>query len=349
MKALFFPFTHVRELDADLIGSCFEQVSYFSVANQQELDQSTNRLLEGLDPIVLATQTLMPVSTAIDDYRNWAKLHGASGDYLKTLLKDAPYFTSDTSVGTLKSGIRKGSVTRGAPGEQGQKTKKLSKEDALTKNLVFLRLAQEVDLENETINRQISSVDESKAELFAAIMGGEAQGFKTEAKISKDEILKPPAEDPGRIMAEKRVAAWAALLREKEGHLKGREPYLPVTTSMAVVDYLEANAEKCRKVLDIDRFKVHESTCKYRPKWRSAIMDAVRCAVAGKEPEAVGAVSAGAEPGDTCRLEAGIKLYLFSGDAISTMLWGIDGQSVNKVFFKGPEQEIPVCLIYENR
>jgi len=144
-----------------------------------------------------------------------------------------------------------------------------------------------------------------------------------------EEITFPGTVDAGDIMmARERSLAWSSIMVEK-GALD-HDDALPVfiTTSTAVIEYLETICDDVTNALDLDQIKVHENGCENIKEWHHQftqdLMDTVKAGSNLKKQSF--------EVTDKCRLEGQIKLYLFSGSGINEL-------------FNRTEKQIPVCWI----
>ena len=330
MKPLFFPFTHVRQQDARALFTCFRGFCHLGVSSPREV--------EGLDPdidLVLPTQNeLMSTLAKVEDYKQWAVVNQGRPGQLKARVRETPYFTSDTGVATLKSSIEKGAGVNnaGAP----ESVTPVDSREAYLRSLVFLRTAQEADVDTEDVNARLCSIARNEAALFSALKDGAPL-----AKQGVDSCSPDQDQDPGRIMTEERILAWARFLREKTDVLKESEPLIPVTSSQAVIDYFYLKAKKSTKILDIENFKVHERCCEHSAGWQGRLKSAMENAISGNNPGTNDLI----EAEDGCGLLADIQLYLFSGDDVINIFCPTDREARKSALIRGSNMEIPVCLV----
>ncbi|MCP4115047.1 MAG: hypothetical protein GY737_06485 [Desulfobacteraceae bacterium] len=330
MKPLFFPFTHVRQQDARALSACFKGFCHFSVSASNEVGAGN----PGIDVVLPAPDELMPALAKVEDYKQWAGVnHGRPGQ-LKSRVRETPYFTSDTGIATLKSRIEQESGEIGS-GDQAP-VEPVDSQAAFLSSLVFLRTAQESDADTEEVNARLCSIARDEAALFSVLKDGAPL-----AKQGDGSCVPDQDQDPGRVMTEKRILAWARFFREKIDVLGENAPLVPVTTSRAVVDYFHSKAKKSIKVLDIENFKVHEGCCEHGAGWQGRLKDLMENAIFGSTPGKNDLM----EADDGCGLLADIQLYLFSGDHVSNIFCPTDREARKNALIRGSNMEIPVCLV----
>lgn len=330
MKPLFFPFTHVRQQDARALSACFKGFCHFSVSASREVGPGN----PDIDVVLPAPDVLMPALAKVEDYKQWAGVnHGRPGQ-LKSRVRETPYFTSDTGIASLKSRIEEG-AGGAADGDQAP-VEPADSAAAFLSSLVFLRTAQESDADTEDVNNRLCSIARDEAALFSVLKDGAPL-----AKQGDDSCLPDQDQDPGRVMTEKRILAWARFFREKIDVFTEGDPLVPVTTSRAVVDYFCSKAKKSIKVLDIENIKVHEGCCEHSAGWQDRLKDLMENAISGNTPGKDELM----EADDGCGLWADIQLYLFSGDHVRNIFCPTGGEARKDALLQGLNMEIPVCLV----
>ena len=316
---LFFPFTHITRNQLNTVLAFFPSFQYLPGLVDFKHHQALQELFEQgkIHPLFSSPEELVTVEQKVGQYLEWVRIHKGNEHSLKSLLKDNPYFTSDTDVTVIKSQIK------GIKEDKGGDTAFLPDEPALQRNLLFLKMAQLCDEQNERIDLELKDLDTSRDTLISTLRGSESP--LSDGKDRKTEGYK----DLGLMMTRERIYAWSGCMVQK-GALKqeeGRQP-LFITTSEAVFDYLESNCQDVVNALDIDKIKVHENECENKNEWQHQFCDYLMRAIQGngtRENELP-------EVNDRCSLSGQIKLNLFSGN------------DINKLFNCSDEQ-IPVCLI----
>jgi len=265
-------------------------------------------------PWFLTPDESVQTQAQISQYLEWAKIHKGNEHNLKTLFKDNPYFTNDSDVSAIKSYLK-------APGDNQKKTE--PDKNIISQHRLFLKMAQLCDFQNESIDSQLKDIDQNRNKLFSSL-----RGIESEQDLDIETIYPDPVEDGSSMMARERSLAWSSIMVEK-GAL-GHDGALPVfiTTSAAVIEYLETICDDVTNALDLDQIKVHENGCENIKEWHHQftqdLMDTVK---AGRDLK-----KQSFEVTDKCGLEGQIKLYLFSGSDINEL-------------FNRTEKQIPVCWI----
>lgn len=310
-KFIFFPFTHITQNQLNTILAFFPSFQHLPVSVDFKHQPTLQKLYEQgkIHPFFSSARDVVAVEQKIGEYLAWARMNKGNEHNLKLLIKDHPYFTSNSDVTAIKSKIL---------GAKGLEKEAISDELALQHNLLFLKMAQLSDEQNESIDLELRDLDEARDTLIFELRGLDSSDHKD----SKTEENK----DTGAMMTKERIKAWsvcmAPVLQSQD-----KSP-LFVTTSDAVFEYIESNCKDVVNSLDIDKIKVHENDCEKRNEWQQKMCDYLMGAVQGdgnrknKMPQV----------NDTCSLSGQIKLGHFSGNGINKL-------------FNLSDKQIPVCLI----
>lgn len=360
MKPLFFPFTHVTQEDRRAMLTCFKGFSHLSVSRPNEFVPGEimpkDPTVEVLHP---SDQEVASALAVVEDYRQWASVNRGRAGQLKTRVPDAPYFTSDTGIATLKSTIERGAVSEAEANSESPGSEAIKLQKAFLKALVFLRMSQESDRENDQINRGFKSIRKREAALFSALKGNdlsltdnlEGSSINGLADNLLDNNQGVPVDhqnqviDRGAIMTEQKILAWGCFFRKKMENSNLDANFLPVTTSPAVLDYFKSTAKKSTKVLDIANFKVHEGSCNQpnpSDSWKCLLSRTIENAVLGKGLDGKKLV----EEDDGCALLADIQLYLFLGRELTDIFYPLDQKGIKNRLIQGEGGEIPICLVH---
>ena len=314
-KFLFFPFTHITENQLNTILAFFPSFQYLPVSVDFKHNQVLQELFEQgkITPFFSSPKELVTVELKFEQYLEWANIHKGNEVNLKSLLKDNPYFTSDSDVKAIKSQVK---------GVKGDKGESLPDESTLQQDLLFLKMAQLCDEQNERIDLQLKDLDKTRDKLISTLRGLESP--LSEIKDIKTDDYK----DLGSMMTHERICAWSRCMAAKKGLKQDGDSPLFITTSEAVFDYLESNCKDVANTLDIDKIKVHENKCENKSKWQHHFCDYLMRAIQadGNRENDLPKVN------DRCSFSGKIKLNLFSGN------------SINK-FFNCSYRQVPVCLI----
>ncbi|MBF0235604.1 MAG: hypothetical protein HQK65_21590 [Desulfamplus sp.] len=273
-----------------------------------------------VDPVTLTQEELNPILASIKSWTSWAEANYGKqtrSGYLQSIFRENPYFTSDTDIASIKSQIKKGisstfrtdgsedgiSMSKSLDSSKSSKSSKALKsskpldspgdinqylvhdksQEVFNHALLFLRFAMMTDLENESIDQQLSSIDLLETNLFSELKGDmenslpsaistkepsfdkeflsdDEQFMESEAiyEVPTEKASMNSKEDRGTLMTEQRLRDWLTLFISKQSYFNDSVPNLFVTTSRAVIDFLLDVIEKSKLMLDIDNFKVHK-------------------------------------------------------------------------------------------
>lgn len=290
MKPIFFPFTSLTKYDVKSLLSFFDSFSYLSTQSADELSLSEPEWFKTLwkedrsvEPVTLSQEELTPILSSVKSWRSWADANYGKKNqtgYLQAIFREKPYFTSDSDIFAIRSQIETGvdSIKDDLIRKDGVKPDLNKSSERLKRALLFLRLAMIRDLENDSINQQLSSISQLEANIFSELQGEiDSESLSDQdSLLGKEDLLRMDElsgvndsqwmqignigkeEDRGSLMTEQRVRNWLTFFIAKQGCFNDCLPNLFVTTSRAVIDFLLFVSEKSKLMLDIDNFKVHK-------------------------------------------------------------------------------------------
>ncbi|OGR22029.1 MAG: hypothetical protein A2277_18310 [Desulfobacterales bacterium RIFOXYA12_FULL_46_15] len=313
---IFFPFSHISQDQLDALQAFFSSFIFFpAAADLKHHERLLKPAGQGVAiPVLSSGDDLSSVNYTFEQYMAWAKVHKGNEHNLRSLLKDNPYFTSDSDLFAIKSQIR-GITKKSEPDQQEQ--------NVLHQDLLFLQMAKQCDQENESIDLQLGNIDKTRDRMFSTLMGEEDP---------VDDVLpcgkRGRTADPGAMMTRERIKAWSrCMIHSNIYRTIGQNP-LFVTTSGAVIDYLETICSDVINALDINLIKVHENECENKTGWQQQVFEQLEGAAkgdAGRQNDLL-------EVNDECSVSGQIKLSLFSGNKIHDL-------------FNLKYEPIAVCLI----
>lgn len=314
---LFFPFTHVSGTDLETISSFFPSISAFCPAPAPpdgEKDINTDPAQSNIVPCYLPEDAARRLDHAVQQYFQWADTHKGNEKNLKLLLKEQPYFTSDSQVTAITSRLKQ--MNEGA-------TQKDTSRDWITEvfnDLLFLKLAHRFDAQCNGIDDRLANIEKQKETLLADLKGMTS----TDDSIEGAGVLS----DNRVAMISERVDAWFVCARAMKLVDGKTADKLFVTTSEAAWDYLKSNCGESVNLLDFDNVKVHENSCKLKGSWQHQLKDTLLAVLR----EGIGNTVKLPDINDGCNLQAVLKVSRFSGGGISDKL-------------NSAEEKISVCLI----
>ena len=319
------------------------QRGQIQITQSQDVDGQFGGKSGAFDSLELPDALMEEVRLSLLDYKAWAELNrGVGRGYLQSIVRDMPYFKSDTEISVIRTQIEKQTM--------GEPPKDFSEADAssggthpreldpkvvtqqLKRDLLFLRLAHQSDLEHELLNQTLSSIDAKAVNLLKELKGEDGQGLSVK---SKDNLAR---EDRGGQMTRERMQAWGEVIKKyfPDAFLR-----LWVTTSPTVMDFLVAGDEKGKLILDIVPITVHKETCSLKDQWQEDFYRALEDVIHG------GAWQMNTMPqGDcSCDFSMELTLYLLSGEHVQRVLRCRQPVHQKSEFIQSSGDVLPVLLV----
>jgi len=224
MKAVYFPFTHVSEVDADGLIACFRDTTIYQLSTTRIQENLAERpYLNRFDMRVPIGMDEPMLRRILEDYRIWTETHHKSLlDYLKQT-DQVPFF-DEQSTSRIAAEIK----TAGSTAGDAKEAAAAEERNSLLQSGLFLHAA-------ETYDR---TIEEKRGNLLR--FDKMAQGFLSDIRETDDLLYQETAaghmtarEDPGQYMAEERIRSWFSIAAYDRFHYP-----VYVTTSPAVIDYL---------------------------------------------------------------------------------------------------------------
>lgn len=320
IQFLFFPFTHMTRIQLNTVLAFFSSFQYFpglmGLTHHQALQEAFEQ--GKIHPVFSSPEDLATVDQKLSQYQAWVQIHKGNETNLKLLLKDNPYFTSDTDVIRIKSQIKGAKDGK----ERDIVDVALLDDFSWQHNLLFLKMAHLCDEQNEQIDLALKKLETNRDKLMLTLCG-------LESPLSEEDSMAGDSKDLGAMMTRERIHAWSGCMAQKGVLIQeeGRQP-LFITTSEAVFEYLESNCQDSINTLDIDKIKVHENECENKSEWQHHFCENLMRAIQGNGIQKNDIP----EVNDRCSFLGQIKLSLFSGKKINDL-------------FNYSGKQIPVCLI----
>ena len=312
----FFPFTYMDPEQTKTVTTFFSQTRILDLGSEGSAAMVPHMDQKEILPVAPPEETLQMAELRTREYLEWAKLHRGNERNLKALMRETAYFRDDTGPSSIQSQIRRG-MTGGA-----EKTDTREQDP-----LLFLKLAEIWDRDNDVIRQELKALDAGNAALFA-----ELKGELPQEEAGGD--LTNPADDgrdSGETMTGERISAWCEMAEKTGLMTETNGAPLLVTTSPAVMEYLETSADEVINGLDIESIKVHESGCACKERWQQDLIEILEHPLSSNAPTG----NKPAESFDCCSLSGQIKLSILSGERLE--------QTV-----KFPGERLAACLVKLN-
>lgn len=248
MKPIYFPFTYISKPVVEALRACFRQFVVYQPSFQQVPEKMQAWEKSGILDIRVPVQgNENKLEALLKDYKTWANLHNGETAFFKTQADKIPFF-DDYSTSQIKADIKK----KG----QGQKS-----EDFLFNARIFLHIAQEFDMQDWEINRDILLFEEMEQNLIKSLKGNNGILYK------KDTVNKALIDDTGDYMTADRIKAWAHIMRYDREISE-----LFITSSTSVFDHLIDKAPEAKIVHRFDSIPVHKNRIEQIERWQDDLM-----------------------------------------------------------------------------
>ncbi len=219
MKPIYFPFTYISKPAAQTLAACFPHTAVYQLSSPKVPDEMRESADDGLFEIrIPVNDDEEKLDAILKEYRAWADVHrGSELGFLKSMADKIPFF-DETSSSQIRAGIKK----------IGEKDPSREKTDPLFHTRLFLHAAQELDLQDDRLTRDLMAVEAMEEDFMKELKGENEDDPARAARIKALE-----ADDPGHYMTQERIESWA-LLMQQDPQASG----LFITNSRAVLDLL---------------------------------------------------------------------------------------------------------------
>ena len=239
MKPIFFPFSYISRKDAEILETCFRQIVIY-MPSKSSLSEDMDKMAkkEVLEIRMPFSNNEDKLDSLINDFKTWADLHqGSSLSFFKTQTDKIPFFEKTFPV-QIKAEIKKTclNIEKERPAKQKQN---------LLMVRMFLRIAQEFDMQNLELNKDIELFEDFQENMMKNLKGEEPPE-KTTSKIGAGD-KRAASDDPGSYMTIERLEAWNYLFQQ-DLEISG----LFITNSRAVFGHLIDKFSEAEKVLELD-------------------------------------------------------------------------------------------------
>ena len=311
MTPIYFPYTYVTRPVMEAVQACFSPVVLYQASAAdippplREWEKTGQ--VELRVPVPTEEEKLTSLLT---EFRNWAALHrdkrGIDLAYFRTRKDRLPFF-DETSGAWILADIKGKS-----PAE------KPSYDTRLLNARLLLRIAQEMDAQNDSLSTDLQRANEMEQALFKHLRGNEA--------IPRQEtgVLRAAPGAGADYMIKERIGAWA-LLTAVDAVQRGPDASgILVTASRSVAEYLTESRLSAVKVFEAADVPVDSGRSEISEKWRRGLLGRLIDLVHAEQAvEAADNVTW--PPVPTVEGSAGaaaLRVYLFPGQSPDTLLRG---------------------------
>jgi hypothetical protein len=289
MKPTYFPFTYIPESVGKALSACFRQTTVYQISgtktpkNMQEL--SRDGILDIRIPVEVNGEFLDKV---LKDYRAWVNIHhGTETAFLAAMANKIPFFDENASS-QIRADLKK--IGKQIPAEE--------KPDPLFNAKLFLHMAQEFDLQNTGLEKDLMDIDAMEDDFMKNLKWEDDDDHaRAVARRQRDK------NDPGHFMTTKRINAWVSIMLQ-DPHTSG----LFITTSRAVLEHLIDIVPEMEQVIRLDAIPMNVDEDETLLNWQDHLMDTLEKLAAGNWPVAMDGT---ANPPEIPGKETNIELTIY--------------------------------------
>lgn len=254
MNPIYFPFTYIPKSVGKALSACFRQTAVYQISGtkipneMQELSRAG--ILDIRIPVEVSGEFF---DNVLKDYRGWINTHqGMETAVLKTMANEIPFF-DETASSRIRADLRK----------TGKQIPSIEKPDPLFQAKLFLFMAQELDLQNTGLDRDLMDI-EAMEDDFMKDLKGENDNDQAWIVARKEW----DTDDPGHYMTKERLKAWA-LLMQQDPEVFG----LFVTTSRSVVEHIIDTVPEMEEVIRLDAIPMGVDEHETLSSWQDDLME----------------------------------------------------------------------------
>jgi hypothetical protein len=289
MRPIYFPFTYISKPTAQALAACFTHTAVYQLSTSKIPDEMRESADRGLFEIRIPVHDNgEKLDAIVKEYRTWADVHrGSEIGFLKFMADKIPYF-DETSSSQIRAFIKK----------SGEKPSPREKPDPLFHARLFLHMAQELDLQNDRLTRDLVAVEAMEEDFMKALKGENEDDPARAAAINALET-----DDPGHYMTEERIESWS-LLMQQDPQVSG----IFITSSRAVLDLLVDRMPEMEEVTRFDAFPAGVPDAQALATWQDELIKHLETLATGPWPAETEAM---ANPPEVPGSESTTALTLF--------------------------------------
>ena len=225
MKPVYFPFTYIPESVGKILAACFRQTAVYQISSTKIPEDMQKLSQEGILDIRIPVEVNGKfLDKVLRDYRAWVNIHqGTETAFLAAMANKIPFFDESASS-QIRADLKK--IGKQAPQEE--------KSDPLFNAKLFLHMAQEFDLQMESLDQDMMDIEAMEDDFMKNLK------WESEDDDARGVVRKALGKnDSGHYMTNERINAWTSLM------LQDPEVFgLYVTSSQAILEHLiEINPE----------------------------------------------------------------------------------------------------------
>lgn len=252
MKPIYFPFTYISEPVLEALSAFFKQIVVYQPSSLN-IPESMQKLTDSnlLEIRIPVKGDENKIDDIIKDYKNWANIHQGSETAFFKMNPDKIPFFDDSSASQIKADIKK----------RSRKHQTEKKQDTLLNARIFLHIAQEFDMQNWEINKDLLSLEEKSVNLIDNLKGEDELSFRGN---DRKKALK--IDHQSDYMTIDRIVAWTHLLKYDQD-----TSGLFITNNRSAIEHLIEKTPEAKIVLNIDSIPLTNSDDEKREKWQNSL------------------------------------------------------------------------------
>ncbi|MBU2522120.1 MAG: hypothetical protein KKH84_05305 [Proteobacteria bacterium] len=269
MKPIYFPFTYISEPVLEAFSAFFKQIVVYQPSSLN-IPESMQKLTDGglLEIRIPVKGDENKIDNILKDYKSWANIHqGSELAFFKMNPDKIPFF-DDSSALQIKADIKK----------KKQKQEAEKKQDLLLNAKIFLHIAQEFDMQNWEINRDLLLLEEKELNLIDNLKGEDELSFKENNKDKTGGI-----DSQSDYMTIDRIIAWTHLLQYDQD-MSG----LFITNNRSAIEHIIEKTPEAKIVLNIDSIPLTNSDDEKREKWQNSLSEQLELIIGNSLPASEG-------------------------------------------------------------
>lgn len=306
MTPIYFPHTYLSRPVMEAVLACFSPV----VLYQPTAMDIPMPLREWAKTGQVELRVPVPgeeekLASLLTDFRHWAALHrdkrGIDLAYFRTRKDRWPFF-DETSGAWILADLKGKS-----------RTETPSDETRLLNARLFLRIAQEMDAQNDSLLSDLQRADEMEKSLFRRLRDDEAI-----PRVGNRDLRAEPGAG-GDYMIDERSRAWAILAAEDAVQKGPDASGIFITASRSVAEYLTESKPAAVKVFEAADVPVDSGRPEIMDNWRRGLLERLIDLVCSEQADEAAdktwpPVPLVEGPGGGATL----RVYLFSGQSPGT-------------------------------
>ncbi|MFH2219204.1 MAG: hypothetical protein ABII68_06040 [Pseudomonadota bacterium] len=303
MTPVYFPFTYVSEPAAEAVSACFGQILVYQ-PSARNVPEQMRKWIESdiLKTRVPAEGDEEKIDALLREYTDWLVLHQGSETAFLRSLGDAVPFFDESSTAQIQSDIRR-KMTEGVAGKKADS----EQQAPLFQARLFLRIAQEMDMQKSSVIQDLLKLEAMEKKLFENLSGEAAVPH-----MSRSESARYQADDPGSLMTRERIAAWTLLMLHDLARTGSGVSGLLVTTSRSIVDQLMEMDPAMQTAFEVGNVPVYESRTEEMEGWQGRLMEHLEMLVENPWPLSADAVLEPC-PDGVCDKKVSLTIYIVPG------------------------------------